>query len=194
MKYYWLAPKDQRVNNWILHREHSITGVELREQYRGLRCEKCNKLDELAALELGIDDQTRIRSRSDYLITDDGFICVSNLTRHVIETNGVHGVYFRILSDDRYAIALPIELAKTNREIAGMEFYRQCLSCGRYRETCLFPTIASIETPSSTLAVICPEIKFEGTIGRKFWYLATQDIVKIFRANKISGVEYIPAY
>ena len=74
MKYFWLAPKDQRHNNWIIYRENR--NLTLREGYRGLACAGCHKVDEEAAIQSGIDADVKIRSRSDILEPDDGFLAV----------------------------------------------------------------------------------------------------------------------
>ena len=194
MKYYWLAPKDQRNYNWLFYEESNETGIKLRSQYTHLLCWKCRKLDELAAVAIGLDRGVKIRSKSDYLMTDDGLICVSARGQQILAQSNIVGLTYGPVSDDgRYAIALPTCQIPVDMNSVGMEFHRQCPECGRFRETCFFPTLASLKLDSNPLAVEFPNIAFEGTRGRKFFYLVSKDVVDLLRAAKFSGVELLPA-
>ena len=84
MKLYWLSPKDQRHNIWVFYTESMETEIRLREQYVPLQRAECKKYDELAAIELGISPDVKIRSKSDYLISSDGLICVSEAAQKVL--------------------------------------------------------------------------------------------------------------
>jgi hypothetical protein len=197
VKYFWLSSKDQYYNNWIFFKESSSKGVQLRERYQGLCCPlwRCRKFDELVAIQLGIEPDVKIQSRSDFLTTNDGLICVSQKVCDVISQHGIVG--FRLVKlpgDERYTIGLPSLVAETDLDTSGMEFHGQCPNCGRYRETCLCPITKSMKLPTNSRAIICPSVNMESTRGREFWYLTTKEVVDIFRKHKLSGVEYIEAY
>jgi hypothetical protein len=180
MKYFWLSPKNQRHNNWLFYTESMETGIRLREQYVPLQCAKCKKFDQIAAIDIGISPDVKIRSKSDYLISSDGLICVS--VRFV-----------SLPGDSRYSILLPTSFVPTDPAKSHMEFHRPCQRCGRFRETCLSPALASMSLPSGSNVFACPDLAIEGYRERRFWFLASEDVVSAFRAARLSGVEFEPA-
>jgi len=191
MKYFWLVPKDQRFNNWIFYHESNESGVRLREEYSSLKCPKCRKIDELAAIELGVSPEVRIRSKSDFLVSDDGLVCVSTSAQKVLAEMNTDSVRFVPLpGDSRYSILLPTNFAITDQGKVGMRFLRECPSCGRFRETCAFPAVASLTLPDQEMMIACPDIALENTRGRTFWFLVSEDAASALRAAKLSGLEY----
>jgi hypothetical protein len=193
MNYFWLAPKDQRLNNWILHVE-SDDGVRLRDRYAGLACSRCRKLDELQALSLGIDADVRIRSRSNFLQTDDGFVCMSAdlwqyLTDHAL--SGASGI--AIPGDERYTLVIPEGEDHVDPDRSGMEFRRACGMCGRTGETCLFPALEAMDLPEDPFALICPSVPMENRSCRQFWFLAAAPLVNLFKKQRVRGVEFMKA-
>lgn len=193
--YYWLVPKDQRHNNWILYNDSLETGVILRPRYAGMQCSSCRKLDETAAIKFkGIDPDVRIHAKSDYLSTDDGFICISRKAYEIVVYHEIGGWNFIPLpGDHHYLIALPERELVTDMQKVGMEFHAKCPKCGRYRETCGFPRLESMQLPESPKTVCCSGVWFENIRGRCFWFLVHQEIVKIFKAHRLTGLEYMKA-
>lgn len=194
MKLYWLVPKDQRNNNWVFFTESVDTGASLRDEYQSLRCHECGKIDELAAILSGISTGVKIRSKSDYLITDDGLVC----TRHSLQSllsELLPGQlqFIRLPGDENYSILLPQKMCSVDRNRAHLESHRVCSICERARETCGFPSVASLALPDNDCWIVCPEIAMENTRGRKFWFLGTQTVVEVLRREKIRGIEYLPA-
>ena len=191
MKYFWLSPKNQRHNNWLFYTESMETGIRLREQYVPLQCAKCKKFDQIAAIDIGISPDVKIRSKSDYLISSDGLICVSEAAQKVLLEVCPTSVRFVPLpGDSRYSILLPTSFVPTDPAKSHMEFHRPCQLCGRFRETCLFPALASMSLPSGSNVFACPDLALEGYRERRFWFLASEDVVSALRAAKLSGVEY----
>jgi len=194
MKYSWLSPRDQRHNNWILYTEGD-NGVALRDPYLELQCTKCGKVDELTAVERGLDENVTITSKSDYLISDDGFICVSDRFRSLLAEECISNVTFIPITDSpTHYLMLPDAFASATEASSGMEFLRPCPMCGRYRETCLFPMLQSFETGNDPLRLLVPSIAIEGVRGRKFWFCASQQIVAALKAHKPKGLEFFEAY
>lgn len=193
--YYWLVPKDQRHNNWILYNDSLESGVVLRTRYAGMQCPSCRKLDETAAItSKGIDPDVQIRAKSDYLSTDDGFICLSRRAYEIVIGHEICGwTFVPLLGDNRYFLALPERELVTEMQKVGMEFHVKCPNCGRYRETCGFPLLASMELPKSPNIVCCSDVPLENARGRCFWFLVHQEIVKIFKAHRLTGLEYMKA-
>jgi len=191
MRYYWLVPEDQRYNNWILHFE-TDEGVFLRPRYEGLQCPVCRKLDEIGAVQLrGIDPDVRIRSKSDFLESDDGFICVSRKFIEVVTKHGIGGISLVALpGDERYMLAIPQSKAPVKIELCGMEFRGKCPSCGRYKETLYWPRLRSVELPEDPMVIVCPEVFSEGYKVASYWFYASEKVVKILKSHRISGIDY----
>ncbi len=194
MKYFLLVPKDNRWNNWILHHE-SDEGVRLRSRYAHLACHQCGKLDEMAAIQLGIDPDVRIRTRFDFLGVDDGFVCVSSEFLQVLEDGGVKNVSTMALpGDERFSLLLPEREAHVDLERSGMEFHRKCSVCGRFRETCLFPALDAVNIQEYPLSFLCPSAPFENVGGRVFWFLGAAPLVDLLKKHRIRGIDFTRAY
>ena len=194
MKYYWLTPKDQKRNNWILHRE-TTSGVSLRSEYADLQCNKCLKVDELAAIERGIDADVSIHSRSDFLTSDDGLVAVSKRFRDSLASHNVSSVSFvSIPASGNYFIMLPNSFAPIISDNVGMEFHRECPACGRFRETCFFPVLESFAVNLDPLALNAPEVNQEKAGGRQFWFCGSNELVSVLKRQKFKGLEFTEAY
>ena len=194
MKYYWLTPKDQRRNNWILHCE-TASGVSLRTKYADLQCTKCRKVDELVAIERGIDADVSIYSKSDFLTSDDGFVAVSKRFRDSLASHNVSNISFvSIPASDNYFIMLPNAFAAIVSDNVGMEFHRKCTTCGRFRETCFFPVLESFAVNPDPLALNVPGVNQENTRGRQFWFCGSNELVSVLKPQKLKGLEFTEAY
>ena len=193
-KWYWIVPKDQRYNNWILHADNPKTGRRLRDRYSDRVCPRCHKLDEFEALKGGIDNDVAIRSRSDFFRTDDGFYVVSSKAKGIVESSQLSSVqFFSLPGTDEFHILMPTEFVATDTDNAGMEFHRSCNHCGRFRETCGLPSLDSLSITENGPSLICPDIAIENVLGRVYWYLIPEDIKRLFQETRLSGVEYLKA-
>ena len=89
MKYFLLSPKDQRRNTWIIFKEEAR--VRLRDRYVDLACTNCKKVDELKAIQRGIDGDVKVSSKDDFLLSDDGFLLFSVRLLQILNNEGVKG-------------------------------------------------------------------------------------------------------
>ena len=190
--YYWIVPKDQRHNNWLLHRDHPETGRSLRKRYSDMVCGRCKKLNELDALERGLESDVTLRARSDLVQTSDGFLCGNNKAKDLIESLGAETVRFVSLSaSDKYYVLIPDTFAPVDLEAAGMEFLRPCDQCGRFRETCGLPVSSAITFPESGVALVCPGVRLENTLGRVFWFAVHEEMKRALQQNRLTGIEFL---
>lgn len=196
MKYYWLMPADQRRNNFILFHEASRgRPVTLREPYVSLRCPKCHKFDEEAAMRIGLPSGIEIRARTDIVSCDYGLIAASDRLRGILAEKSIGGVDFVALPDDEnYAIMIPDLVVETELATCGLEQHRICPACGRARETTLFPMLESMQLPVEESVIFSSSVRFENVHTRSFTFLAGQTVVDVFKQHQITGVDYYPAY
>ena len=155
MRCYWLVPKDNRRNNWILY-DGGRKGIAVREQYRDLCCSQCGKLDEGRAIARGLDEDLRLKTTFDINTTDDGFVYFKCDIWHQLVTLGVHGVSTIPIPGDReHLLVVPDPRLEIDVDVArsGTQFHRQCPQCGRFRETTFFPMLESIALPSDPLQI-----------------------------------------
>lgn len=196
MKYYWLMPADQRHNNFILFHEASEERpVTLREPYVSLRCPKCNKFDEVAAMRIGLAEGIEIRARTEIVSCDYGLIAAGRRLRELLEEKGISGVEFvRLPSDENYAIMIPDLIVETEPATCGLERHCVCHECGRARETTLFPMLESMQLPEDESVIFSSSAWFENVFTRSFLFLAGQPVIDVLKQHRITGVEYYPAY
>ena len=113
--YFGLATKDCKSNNWILFSDSKERGATLLPQYHDLRCSGCGKLDELSAIERGIDPAVIIRSKWDIVRTEDGFLCFGEKMQKFVIENGLSGLRLLPLSGSSgYSVVLPTIFAQTD--------------------------------------------------------------------------------
>lgn len=192
MKYFELTPNDQRYTNWLFYRD--TDRIRLRDLYTDLQCPVCRKLDETAALAQGIEADVRLMATDDYVISSDNFIVISARLLHLFASNGVSGFRtYPIPGDDRYVVAWPQLLVPTDKSRAGIEIQGPvCPKCGRPRETCFTPILASLRVPEDPMALFASEIWVEKSRGKMTWFTAAEPLVDLLRAARITGVTYNP--
>ena len=195
MKHFWLLPKDQRRNNFVLfHEASNDRPVTLRERYADLRCRACKKFDEFAALRRGVEADVKINARSDVVSCDYGLIAASRRFREFLTDHGIAGAEFiDVPSDEKYAILIPETIVPLDEKLSGMEILRLCESCGRYRETCGFPDIASMPVPANVKTIFAPSQRLEHVHTADTTIITSQIVVAEMKSSKISGIDYLRA-
>jgi len=63
VKLYTLVPMDSRLNEWLFWYEDADGYRQPKQIYSDLVCAKCGKLDEVAAINRGVDPNITIRSK-----------------------------------------------------------------------------------------------------------------------------------
>jgi hypothetical protein len=91
MRPYNLVPTDSRFDDWLFWYEDADAYRRPKPINSDLVCAKCGKLDEVAAINRGVDPNITIRSKRDYIGTTDGFKVV---TRRAMEAFMEDGICF----------------------------------------------------------------------------------------------------
>ena len=105
MKLYNLVPVDSRFNDWLFWYEDTAGYVRPRQVYADLVCSVCGKLDEVAAINRGIDPDITIRSKLDFIEMSDGLIAAADCAREFFEEEGIRGLRFIQLPDGHHSAA-----------------------------------------------------------------------------------------
>ena len=105
MKYFQLFLNDQECKNWIAFQEiRKPPYVMLRARYGDLICPKCERFSHEDVFERGFDTDIRIRAKGDIIRSEDGFDCVNERVRSLIEKNRFQGIVLKQLPNtDWYA-------------------------------------------------------------------------------------------
>jgi hypothetical protein len=212
MKYYILSPSENRNNIWLLGYDDMEKGHLLFEKYAALVCPNCGKVDEDAAIRMGLDQCSKIASNRDYVGTDDGFILVSRRFQEAANTEGIVGMRFIALGDSRYCLMEP-EPVPTDVQRSGVEAHgpyggtpyrtpgsrlasaeKRCVTCHRVYEHAPLPLLASMLLPENPMSVFTFSFRFEKQSGRETIAYASEAVRQAMRRNRLSGIEFDKAY
>lgn len=189
MKYYWLAPEDQKRNTWLFRKEDDT--IVVREKYRPMMCNQCGKLDERSALTMPFDSDVELNARGDFFSSEDGVICVSRTFTAAVESSGIAGVQFKAVLDAGYYAVIPTITAHVEVEKAGFEFEQpKCPVCGRYRGVYVGPFLPGMTVPSDPLTIFSTDFPNENRLGKVERLFASQAVVKLLKSAKLKGIHY----
>ena len=136
---------DSRYDDWLFWYEDADGRRLPKPIYSDLVCSKCGKLDEVAAINRGLDPDIKIRSKRDYIATTDGFRVIARRAREAFIEEGIKGLRFIQLSDGNHSVLWPELRVPTDLSKAGFQFVGpKCARCGRYREACVDPARCSM--------------------------------------------------
>jgi hypothetical protein len=158
--YYQLIPKDCRHNNWLFHVQSGGQPLGYRAEYQALRCRRCGKLDEFAAIDRFVPADLSFRSRWSYLgLSDDFGIAVDSTFISLVAEQGIGGLrFFPLPGDRRYQLLLPTCIMPVDALTAGFQYSGQpCEVCGRYPEAVVGPLVESITKPDDPMTIFCGE-------------------------------------
>jgi hypothetical protein len=185
---------DSRFNEWLFWYEDADGYRRPKQVYSDLVCAKCGKLDEVAAINRGIDPNITIRSKRDFIGTTDGFKVVTRRAMEAFGEDGIKGLRFIQLSDGNHSVLWPEVRVPTDLSKAGFEFEGpRCARCGRYRGAYVGPFSASLTVPDDPMMVFASEIWNEDWVGRVLWLFAQEPVAKALRLRRLTGLEIIKA-
>jgi len=194
MRLYNLVPTDNRYNDWLFWYEDEAGYVRPRNFYADLVCGLCGKLDEVAAINRGIDPSVTIKSKRDFIEMSDGIMTVSLHAKEVIIGEGVKGLRFIPLPDQKHWVPWPEVRVKTDLSKAGFEFeWPRCSRCGRYRGAYVGPFSVSLAVPDDPMVVFAPEIWNESWRGRVLWLFAQEPVAKALKLKRLTGLDIMKA-
>src|SRR5262249_8530997 len=114
MKLYNLVPTDSPYNEWLFWYQDEAGYVRPRQFYVDLVCGLCGKLDEVVAINRGIDPSVIIKSKRDFIEMSDGLMTVSQHAKDVITGEGIKGLRFITILDQKDLESFPYNRDKTD--------------------------------------------------------------------------------
>ena len=196
MTYYQLLPKDSPHDNWLFHIENQAGKLVSRPEYDSMRCRRCAKLDEFAALATFVPPDLTIRGHWDFLgLSDDFGIAVNHRFIDLVQENRFNGLAFLPLpGSPGYSLLLPTVFMDVDPSLAGFEHHgATCPGCGRYKESTVGPLVDSVEKPDDAMTVFTGTESNESIIGRRLTLFCSGQAARILRRGKISGLEIVQA-
>jgi len=192
MNFTYLIPSGNPVETEVLFENDDDGRSRIRKRYASLACAKCGKVDEYAALSLGVDPNVIVRTKKDYFGTFDHFDCVSQRLRAILEQANVSGVGFVELPKSRsYSILVPKFRVHVDLATSAMQFRRKpCPICGRYQESTGYPPLRSMELPTERLVMFMPDFLPEKSDARMAVWIASEDVVKLLQDANITGIDW----
>src|SRR5262249_43106502 len=185
---------DSRLNEWLFWYEDADGYRQPKQIYSDLVCAKCGKLDEVAAINRGIDPDVTIRSKRDFIGTSDGFKVVTSRAIEAFREDKIKGLRFIQLSDGNHSVLWPEVRVPTDLSKAGMQFVGpKCDRCGRYREACVGPLSQSLTIPDDPMVVFASEVWNENLRGRVLWLLAQEPVANALKRRRLTGLEIVKA-
>jgi hypothetical protein len=189
--YFWIHGSDQRVDNWLLF--DIAPKKHVKPSYAHLQCPKCGKVDELAAVSSGVERGIRIHSRRNWVVTEDGILCVRRKTFDTLLTVGAKGLEPVVIpDDDRWLALLPTVWAHVDMVSSGIELHDQCDHCGRYRETLYAPRWESVALPRDEMSFVAPDSPDESIMGRRMLLMCHRRLREMIESVGASGLEFLP--
>jgi hypothetical protein len=189
-KNYWMfCDWDPSFANWILY--ESTPKRILRERYIPYQCQRCQKVDELAAVGNGVDDDVKIRSRRPITRSYDNFFCISSNFLPSIEGLIEHDVKLVPTPDNRFWVIVPRRFAKVRRIAeSGMRVIKPCPQCQRPRECKCWPVRSALVLPRRPFHICFLWPSLETTQGRSFLPIVSEQFASVVRNKRIPGIRF----
>lgn len=188
MKYYELVPYDQVHNNWLMFTEQREPPyVTLKPRFSDCVCPKCKMIDHDKAFAKGFDEPLKIRAKGDLLGTSEGFVCISEKAKQVVESFGLGGITLKEIPNAGWWV-----VSVTCRVNADRSAYTVtkpfCDQCGRPKETIgLIRCLNQIEAPDQVGQFFSPTFDRGGSMNGDRDIFVTEDIVFLFKQQKLKG-------
>lgn len=196
MTFYFISTPDLPPphESWLLH-ERQPPGdgpIVLRPAYREMQCRKCRRVDELQALQSGIDPEFQPPlSDQDAQRTDDGFLVVTHRVVEALFAIPALDVHrFPVPASPDWFVLFPRRQfhppldARLYTPIEppdpGDAFHvrgRRCPRCQRYRMTTLWPE--RLELPADV--VLAGAMVEVGSPGVSTWWIASHEVAETLR-------------
>lgn len=205
-----IMPRDSKKRTWIFHKEEKRNLV-LYSRYEHYRCKNCGKIDEDTALASGIESNITFDFADDYVLTDDGMLCMSDRLCEIMEQHAPgdlkfvafpHGSTHKIVRPSR-----PGEIPLSpNQRILGpgniergslpgypliMDSEERCIVCNRYFQVMGFPTLQEVSDNADPNSSVVASPMPERWRGISTWLFGRETLCNVLKAKKIRGCEFI---
>jgi hypothetical protein len=188
-QFYELYPHDSKYDDWIFSEVTQQKDLIVRPMYEDLVCPECKKVNELAALERGLDERLMVRDIKEVFGSLDDCYIVSQKVRSSLDS--IPEVVVRYLAIPRrpdYFVAVPANIVNPSFEHPALRTNgHRCSSCGRWywagwTNTARFPIPGNIKFGA---------MNFHGGEGLNLIWFADSDIVALLRNAKVKGFAFI---
>lgn len=179
--------ENERFANWILF--ENTKARKLRDRYKQFQCPRCKKVDELAALASGIDEDVVIKFKTDFTRSYDGLICISQRIAELFSAEGVKGASRIPIPNGDAFILFPRKLT-TVKDIAnsGMKATKPCTVCGRPRERKSWPAKRSLTFPARGFDIAALDPCLESYYGRQDLFVMSEVLASVLTKAKATGM------
>jgi hypothetical protein len=188
-----LGSKDSDRCVSLFFRDSDNGRLEARPRYRHLVCASCGKVDEDRALDCGVDESFATGSRLDWLRTADDQVCVSEKFKLMFEACGFEGLRFVPTASPKCFVAVCTLLVEVDPALAGFKQKGLCGACGRPTERYEGPFIDGLDVPANAGAFFAAKTRNENARASYRPIFASSGTVKVLRAAKMTGIDYMEA-
>ncbi len=188
MNYFQFFPHDQHRNNWLMFTEQKEPPyVSVKPRFCGCVCPKCKKIDHDKAFAEGFDEALKIRAKGDLFGTSDGFVCVSEKAKQVIESFGFGGITVKAIPNAGWWVVKVIR--RVNADQSAYTVTKPfCEQCGRPKATIgLIRCLNQIQAPDQVGTFFSPTFDRGGSMNGGRDVFVTEDIVSQFKQQKLKG-------
>ncbi len=188
MNAYYLTEKDQPRNIWLIFDEQPDPPyVVLRERYRPLRCPTCGLFDHECAFKEGFEPRMKLLPRGDFFRSSEGFLCVNEKFRALVESSSVRGLEFKPVPEQPWFVVNIVRRVKADPAVYDLG-KRFCATCHRPKElTGLIEYLSQIEVPAEGQTFFSPVFDRKGNRNADRDAFATEDVVMLLKQKSIKG-------
>jgi hypothetical protein len=193
MKYFWMTPNDSRAGLYVFRSEKGEEYARLLPQFRMLACNGCGKIDEFAAIRIGIFSSTKSRSKADFQQSEDGLVIVSDRFISVCQEAQISNVEFLPLCpavDSNLHVMLPLAYAEVDVQQSGYRGLTRCDDCHRWFEYRGFPKVESMTFEREDSGIWHPSVFSELSRGKQFWFLISETTREKLKMAKLKGLGF----
>jgi hypothetical protein len=186
MTYYQFTPDDQQCSNWLLFEEKSKFGdVAVKSAYREFVCERCMSIAHDRAFAVGFEKGAKVRAKGDFFFSSDGFLCVSEKVKQVIDSLGYGGLVLKIIPDTKwYVVNVTLRVDADQGAYTGKN---RCNVCDKARQYGRIICLVQIDAPQQSGVFFTPVFDRGGSTNAERDFFATEDIVAEFKRQGLKG-------
>lgn len=188
MNAYEVCPYDQAYANWLLFDLiEEGSNIRIKPHYAHLYCPKCFKPHHERAFEFGFVAGAKFQVRGQIQTTLDGFLCVHDVVRTLIEKHKWSGLALKEVPGAPWHVVNMTERVWTDAACLTPSGFK-CEVCGRVKEVIgSVMRMSSIAIPDSPGTFFAPKIDRAGSTNGERDVFITEDIYQCLKAEGING-------
>lgn len=187
MKLYQFWPADLPIANWLFHTPGRKKNVP-DPPYDAFVCGRCGRFSFDEVFALGFDEISPfIRVKADVFASDEGFLCINNRFKDLIEAEQLPGLALKPAGKTGWNVINVVTRFDVRESVFQRTRQKECPECGRAE------MIGSLRHRGQLLSLPESETFFSTRLDRQGSgasdrdLLMTEGIVKALRRGKIKG-------